>query len=142
MRADAESSCPESRTDSWSQDGARNPWSAPTTELWAPTGDTAEAEDFVAATGTVTVYAGDDYAAFVVDLNDDGVYEGDETFTVTFSNAVNANLPTPATVTGTILDDELEPTISIADASADEGDELMFEVTLNRQLAIPFSWST
>ena len=38
MRADAESSCTESRTDSWSQDGARNPWSAPTTELWAPTG--------------------------------------------------------------------------------------------------------
>ena len=26
MRADAESSCTESRTDSWSQDGARNPW--------------------------------------------------------------------------------------------------------------------
>ena len=40
MRADAESSCTESRTDSWSQDGARNPWSAPTTELWAPTGST------------------------------------------------------------------------------------------------------
>ena len=38
MGADAESSCTESRTDSWSPDGARNPWSAPTTELWAPTG--------------------------------------------------------------------------------------------------------
>ena len=37
MRADAESSCTASCTDSWSQDGARNPWSAPTTELWAPT---------------------------------------------------------------------------------------------------------
>ena len=37
MRADAESSCPASFTDSWSQEGARNPWSAPTTELWAPT---------------------------------------------------------------------------------------------------------
>ena len=37
MGADAESSCTESRTDSWSPDGARNPWSAPTTELWAPT---------------------------------------------------------------------------------------------------------
>ena len=37
MGADAESSCTESRTDSWSQDRARNPWSAPTTELWAPT---------------------------------------------------------------------------------------------------------
>ena len=40
MGADAESSCTESRTDSWSPDGARNPWSAPTTELWAPTGST------------------------------------------------------------------------------------------------------
>ena len=38
MRADAESSCTASCTDSWSQDGARNPWSAPTTALWAPTG--------------------------------------------------------------------------------------------------------
>ena len=38
MWADAESSCIESRTDSRSPDGARNPWSAPTTELWAPTG--------------------------------------------------------------------------------------------------------
>ena len=38
MGADAESSCTESRTDSWAQDGARNPWSAPTIELWAPTG--------------------------------------------------------------------------------------------------------
>ena len=37
MGADAESSCPESRTDSWSPKGARNPWSAPTTELWAST---------------------------------------------------------------------------------------------------------
>ena len=39
--ADAESSCPESRTDSWSQDGERNPWSTPTTELWAPTGSSS-----------------------------------------------------------------------------------------------------
>ena len=37
MGADAESSCTASCTDSWSRDGARNPWSAPTTELWAPT---------------------------------------------------------------------------------------------------------
>ena len=33
-------SCP----DSWSQDGARNPWSAPTTELWAPTGTDSHIE--------------------------------------------------------------------------------------------------
>ena len=37
MGADAESSCTESCTDSWSPDGARNPWSAPTAEFPAPT---------------------------------------------------------------------------------------------------------
>ena len=42
MGADAESACTESRTDSWSPDAARNPWSAPTTELWAPTGPEAQ----------------------------------------------------------------------------------------------------
>ena len=36
MTADPDSSCTASCTDSWSQDGARNPWSAPTTELCAP----------------------------------------------------------------------------------------------------------
>ena len=38
MGADAESSCTESRTDSWSPDGALNPWSAPTTEYGHPHG--------------------------------------------------------------------------------------------------------
>ena len=37
LGADAESSCTKFRTDSWSPEGARNPWSALTTELWAPT---------------------------------------------------------------------------------------------------------
>ena len=36
MRTDAESSCTASCTDSWSQDGARNPWSAPTTDYGHP----------------------------------------------------------------------------------------------------------
>ena len=107
-------------------------------------GDTAEADDFVAATGTITALAGDDFIQFHVALNDDDVYEGDETFTVTLSDAVNARLPSPATATGTILDDELEPTISIADASADEGDELMFEATLSvpADRVVSFSFST
>ena len=107
-------------------------------------GDTAEADDFVAATGTVTFSAGEVLADFRVALNDDDVYEGDETFTVTFTNAVNAALPFPSTVTGTIIDNELEPTISIADASADEGDELLFEVTLSgpSERVVGFDWDT
>ena len=107
-------------------------------------GDTAEADDFVAATDTITALAGIDFIQFSVALNDDDVYEGDETFTVTLSDAVNATLPLPATATGTILDNESEPTISIADASADEGDELMFEATLSgpAERVVSFSFST
>ena len=107
-------------------------------------GDTAEVDDFVAATGTITALAGIDFIQFSVALNDDDVYEGDETFTVTLSDAVNATLPLPATATGTIHDNESEPTISIADASADEGDDLMFEATLSvpADRVVSFSYST
>ena len=94
-------------------------------------GDTAEPNDFVPAAGTVTFLPGQVFAQFGVALNNDNVYEGNETFTVTLTNAMNAALPSPSTATGTILDDETEPTISIADASDDEGDELLFEVTLS-----------
>ena len=107
-------------------------------------GDTAEVDDFVAATDTITARAGDDFIQFSVALNDDDVYEGDETFTVTLSDAVNATLPLPATATGTIIDNESEPTISIADASANEGEELMFEATLSvpADRVVSFSYST
>ena len=111
-------------------------------------GDTAEAEDFVAATGTVTVFAGDDYAAFVVDLNNDGVYEGDETFTVTFSNAVNANLLTPATVTisdpspyGSILDGVAKGTIVNDDEELPEGADYVGQtVDAAGSVAVGESW--
>ena len=71
------------------------------------------------------------------------MYEGDETFTVTISDAVNASIAN-ATATGTIIDDESEPTISIADASANEGDDLLFEVTLSgpSERVVGFSWGT
>ena len=106
-------------------------------------GDTAEANDFVDVTGTVTFLPGQDYAEFGVALNDDNVYEGNETFTVTLTNAMNAALPSPSTATGTIIDNETEPTISIADASADERDEFLdFEVTLSgpTERVVSFGW--
>ena len=59
MRADAESSCTQSRTDSWSQDGARNPWSAPTTELWAPTPEADRPADQDTHRGDRPIRSGD-----------------------------------------------------------------------------------
>ena len=107
-------------------------------------GDTAEAGDFEAWTNeTWTITAGQTSAAFSIDLYDDDVYEDDETFTVTISAGSDVSI-VDGTATGTILDDETEPTISIADAAADEGDELRFEVTLSgpSERVVSFSYST
>ena len=71
----------------------------------------------------------------------DDVLEPDETFTVTLTDPVNATIGSPATATGTILnDDTLDRTISIGDASVIEGDTddfrnqtlLRFPLTLSR----------
>ena len=109
--------------------------------------DTAEADDFEAVTDrAVTIPAGDPNLPYVSEffssmVNDDDVYEGDETVTVTISNVVNATI-VDATVKTTILDDESEPTISIADASLDEGKWLRFEVTLSgpSERNVGFGW--
>ena len=92
--------------------------------------DTAEAEDFTAETNTLhTLSAGSPTGIIEVFLNDDDLYEGDETFTVTISNPVNASIA-DATATGTIIDDETQPELSIFDASATEGDDIEFVVLL------------
>ena len=99
--------------------------------------DTAEADDFEAVTDRAVIILADGNLGlpevsefFSSTVMDDDVYEGDETVTVTISNVMNATI-VDATVKTTIVDNESEPTISIADASAAEGDDLLFEVTLS-----------
>ena len=94
------------------------------------TGDTAAQADFTANNGTLTFDAGDTTKTFTVATLEDSVDEVDETFTVTLSSASGANLASDATATGTITDDD-QSTLSIADASADEGDDITFTVTLD-----------
>ena len=73
--------------------------------------DTAEADDFDSTSGiTHTLPAGFATGLIAIYLNDDNLYEGDETFTVTISNPVNASIA-DATATGTIIDDETQPTL-------------------------------
>ena len=111
--------------------------------------DTAEADDFEAVTDrAVTIPAagnlGLPYVSvfFSSTVMDDVVYEGDETVTVKISNVMNATI-VDATVKTTIVDNESEPTISIADASAAEGDEMRFEVTLSgpAERVVSFRWA-
>ena len=110
-------------------------------------GDTAEENDFDAETVTdYRVQSGGDIAGITIDPNDDDLYEGDETFTITFSNLVNVyGTGDDLTATGTIIDDETQPTLEIFDASATEGDDIIFLVDLIGPLTeddITFNYAT
>src|SRR6476619_4131724 len=76
--------------------------------------------DYVAASGTVTFNPGQTAQTVDVTVNGDLTHEPDETFTVDLSNASNGNV-LAGSGTGTILDDDASPTISVANASVTEG---------------------
>ncbi len=88
--------------------------------------------DYSAVTGgSVTIPAGDMEAYVTVTVLDDMVNEGNETFTVTLTGAVNAEL-SDGVATGTIEDDDDVPRLSIADTSAAESaGEMTFRVYLD-----------
>ena len=109
-------------------------------------GDTASGSDFESASGSLTFAAGATGAALAQTLTvatvRDDVVEGDETFTVTLS-APSAGLPAgvriaDSTGTGTITDPGAA-TLSVSDASGDEGDYLTFTVTLSASPAATVS---
>ncbi len=76
--------------------------------------------DYEAVAATLTFPAGTTTRTFNVAINGDAVLEPTETFTVTLSGAVNATIAT-ATATGTITNDDAQPTITILNASSPEG---------------------
>ena len=93
--------------------------------------------DYVAKTGTVSIPAGQTSVQIPITINGDTVYEpGGETFTVNLLQIMSNN----ATIedgegTGTIIDDDTAPTMSISDSSVVEGDSgtvtMVFTVTLS-----------
>ena len=97
------------------------------------TSDTATSDDFTSASAqTLNIPAGDTTVTFSVETNDDTVTESDETFTVTLSNpSSNASLGTVKSATGTILDNDGKPTVSVAGASVVEGSSVDFTVSLD-----------
>ena len=62
--------------------------------------------DYVSHSDTVALQPQQQRACFTLTLVDDAAVEGDETFTVTLSNPVNATLGTPAVATFTIVDND------------------------------------
>ena len=88
---------------------------------WSTGGGTATpGEDYTAAAGTASFTAGATSATVPVEVLGDLTDEPDETFEVTLSNPVGADLGTPATATVTIFDDDPMPDLTGADLSVFE----------------------
>ncbi len=103
---------------------------------YATSNDTADLIDYDVASGTLNWADGDTAPkTFDVTITDDSVFEGNETFNITLSSpGGGATIGTSAAV-ATINDNETQPTISIADVSAFEGNSgttaFTFEVMLS-----------
>jgi chitinase len=98
--------------------------------------------DYIAAGGTASFAPGATTAEVTILVNGDSVSELDETFSVSLADAVNATLA-ESQATGTIANDDATPSISIGDASVNEGAagtaSATFLLTLSAASELPVS---
>ncbi len=88
--------------------------------------------DYNGISGFVTFPPNDNSdRSIVVPINNDGIFEGTETFTVTLGIPTGGEFVSGSPATGTITDDDPAPDVTIDDASADEGNFIGFPVTLS-----------
>ncbi|HEX2924678.1 MAG TPA: Calx-beta domain-containing protein, partial [Ruminiclostridium sp.] len=82
-------------------------------------GTAVSGKDYVSKDGTITFDKNETQKTITIDVNDDTIYEDDETFYVDLSNSSVAI--TKARGTGTIQDNDPKPSITIKNISVDEG---------------------
>ncbi|MYF28995.1 MAG: hypothetical protein F4169_09040, partial [Gammaproteobacteria bacterium] len=100
--------------------------------------------DYMSASGTLDFAPGETEMMVTVTVMDDALDEHDEVFAVMLSNASYA-MHGDVMATGTIMDDDDAPGVSIADASgAEASGDLTFMVTLDAPSGLPTSvaWAT
>lgn len=102
---------------------------AVTVSYWTASGTASEGTDYDGASGTLTFSPGTTRQVIAIQTREDDLAEPDEAFTVTLSEPSGATLAV-ATAAGTIADDYV-PALSIADATAVEGERVRFAVTLS-----------
>ncbi|OGT91604.1 MAG: hypothetical protein A2286_10240 [Gammaproteobacteria bacterium RIFOXYA12_FULL_61_12] len=108
-----------------------------------PGTDDAEASDYSGPL-TLTIPAGSSELAFNVATTDDNVYENDEVYQVSVTDAFGGGFedirPYAQPATGTILDNDGPPCISINDVTVNEDDGLaVFTLTLSHPSELPVS---
>lgn len=94
---------------------------SPVKVSFATASGTASASDYSAASGTVEFAPGQTSKSISVAVSGDTLDEADETFTVTLSAPVGATLGAKSVGTGTILDDDDPPVVSIEGVALAEG---------------------
>ena len=96
---------------------------------------TAGTDDYTSVTTSVTIPAGATSTTVSVGTIEDTLGEGDETFTVTGTVDTTNTSNTTATATATITDNDMT-TFTIGDVSEDEGDVLVFPITLSNTSSV------
>ena len=110
-------------------------------------GTATAGSDYVAGTGTLNFAVGELSKTIAVTLNGDTAVEADESFNLLLSNAVGATIADGMGL-GTILNDDVPPTLVIGDAQRVEGQagatQMLFTVTLSRAMgsAVSVNWAT
>ena len=102
-----------------------------TVDYATASGTAIAGQDFTEATGTVTFAPGDSRQSISVGLVDDDTHEATETFSVTLSGAVGAELG-DSTAIGSIQDDEEPPLMTVHGSQGPENGERQFVVTLSK----------
>lgn len=122
------------------------------TLTWTITGsgtNPADAADFKAMTGTLSIPAGQEQVTLVIPVQDDNVIEPREDYTVTLSNPGKGAIFAQASASSIITNDDTTGTLSIAKASQAEGStggttSYAFTVTINppppRNFNDRFTW--
>ena len=103
--------------------------------------------DYAAVSGSGQIPAGSLTTGFQVITAADSVYENTETFSVTLSSLLHAQVLTPGTdevATGTITNLTPIPNVFVDDDAESEGTDLVFAITLDRSTAVDWviSWQT
>ncbi len=79
-------------------------------------GSASAAADYVPLSATLSIPVGASAISFTLPLTDDGLYEGDETLTLTLSDPLSATLGADSVATLTLVDDEAQPAIQFSAA--------------------------
>ncbi len=98
-------------------------------------GSATAGADYTQASGSLTIPAAGTAASITVATAEDGLDEDEETFRFSLEQPLFATIEQGA-ATGTIRDGDASPTLSVANATADEGESLRFAVTLSAASAL------